>query len=65
MKIENTDFNTEAIKQMPYKQFQATYKGILKDTKAVYEALTGKTVTEEKEEQKQVKWKSKSEKSEK
>lgn len=64
MRIENTDFNTEAIKQMPYKQFQATYKGILKDTKAAYEALTGKAV-EEKEEQKQAKKTTKSEKSEK
>jgi len=52
MKIENIDFNTEAIKEMDFETFLNAYKDILKGPQIVYEKLTGKKVEQPKEDQK-------------
>ena len=44
IKIGNTSFREEAVSKMTLKDFEKTYKGILKgqDPKEVYKQITGK-----------------------
>jgi hypothetical protein len=52
MKIENIDFNTEAVKEMDFETFLNAYKSVFKNPQNVYEKLTGRKVEQPKEDPK-------------
>lgn len=46
MKIGNTDYNVKAIKEMGFAAFDKLYKDRVKDTKEVFEQVTGEKAQE-------------------